>query len=121
HGSTAVDARDRMPVGDAGAPGPRARDLVPLAAVAPGAGAIMGAHLVASALDPVHPATRSRILIDMLRSEMGFTGTYVTDCLHMGAAVEEDGTASAAVDALAAGADLLLISHSIDMAHEAVE
>ena len=68
-----------------------------------------------------HPATRSRILIDMLRGEMGFTGAYVTDCLHMGAAAQESGTVSAAVDALAAGADLLLISHSIDMAHEAVE
>lgn len=120
HGSTAVDSHDRMPVVDADAQTLRARDLVPFAGVAPGATAIMGAHLIAAAFDAVYPATRSRILIDMLRREMGFTGAYATDCLHMGA-VQEDGTASAAVEALAAGADLLLISHSIDIAHEAVE
>jgi beta-N-acetylhexosaminidase len=121
HGSTAVDSHERVPVVDAGAQTLIARDLVPFAAVARGAVAIMGAHLVASAFDSARPATRSRILIDMLRNEMGFTGAYVTDCLHMGAAVGENGTVGAAVDALAAGADLLLISHSIDVANEAVE
>ena len=121
HGSTAVDSHDRLPIVDAGAATLRGRDLVPFAAVAPGAVAIMGAHLVASAFDAAQPATRSRVLIDMLRGEMGFTGAYVTDCLHMVAAARENDAVSAAVDALAAGADLLLISHSIDMAHEAVE
>ncbi|HTA40680.1 MAG TPA: glycoside hydrolase family 3 N-terminal domain-containing protein [Candidatus Acidoferrales bacterium] len=121
HGATAVDSHDRVPVVDAGAAALRARDLAPFAAIARGARAIMGAHLIARAFDPDNPATRSRILIDLLRGEFGFTGAYVTDCLHMGAAAEEDGTVSAAVAALAAGADLLLISHSIDMAHEAVD
>jgi beta-N-acetylhexosaminidase len=121
HGSTAVDSHDRMPVVDVSAQTLRARDLAPFAAVARDAVAIMGAHLIVRAFDDAHPATRSRILIAMLRAELGFTGAYVTDCLHMGAAVQEGGTVSAAVDALVAGADLLLISHSIDMAHEAVE
>jgi beta-N-acetylhexosaminidase len=121
HGSTAVDSHDRIPVVDASAQTLRARDLAPFAAVAPGAVAIMGAHLIATAFDAVYPATRSAILIDLLRGEMGFAGAYVTDCLHMGAAVQTDGTVSAAVGALVAGADLLLISHSIDMALEAVE
>jgi beta-N-acetylhexosaminidase len=121
HGSTAVDSHDRVPVVDTDAQTLRVRDLVPFAAVARGADAIMGAHLIARAFDETHPATRSRILIDLLRAELGFTGAYATDCLHMGAAAQEGGTVSAAVDALVAGADLLLISHSIDMAHEAVE
>jgi beta-N-acetylhexosaminidase len=121
HGSTAVDSHDRLPVVDTAAAILRARDLAPFAAVAGDAAAIMSAHLIARAFDDANPATRSRVLIGLLRGEFGFKGAYVTDCLHMGGAVEGDGTVSAAVDALAAGADLLLISHSIDMANEAVE
>jgi beta-N-acetylhexosaminidase len=121
HGSTDVDSHVGVPVVEADAATLRARDLAPFAAVAREAPAIMGAHLVARAFDGVNPATRSRALVGLLRTELGFTGAYVTDCLHMGAAAEAGGTVPAAVEALAAGADLLLISHSIDLAHEAVE
>jgi beta-N-acetylhexosaminidase len=120
HGSTATDSHVSLPVVDADAATLRARDLVPFAAVARGATAVMGAHLIARALDERNPATRSKAIVDLLRGELGFTGAYVTDCLHMGAASQGDGTVSAAVDALSAGADLLLISHSIEMAEEAV-
>ena len=100
----------------------RARDLVPFAAVARTAPAIMGAHLIARAFDAYNPATRfSRCSIELLRSELGFTGAFVTDCLHMGAAAEQDGTVFAAVESLAAGADLLLISHSVDRRRETAE
>jgi len=121
HGSTAVDSHLSLPVVDADAQTLRARDLAPFAEVARAAAAIMGAHLIVRAFDERRPATRSRAIVDVLRGELGFKGAYVTDCLHMGAAAQEDGTVTAAVDALAAGADLLLISHSIEMANEAVE
>jgi beta-N-acetylhexosaminidase len=121
HGSTAVDSHLDMPVVDADAATLRSRDLAPFAAVAREAAAIMGAHLIARAFDAGNPATRSRALIDVLRCEFGFAGAYVTDCLHMGAAAQAGGTVTAAVDGMIAGADLLLISHDIGMAHEAVE
>ena len=102
HGSTAVDSHDRVPVVDTDAQtAARARRpfLAPFLCRgrSAGAAAIMGAHLIATAFDPDHPATSSRVLIGLLRGEFGFTGAYVTDCLHMGAAAEEDGTVSAAV------------------------
>jgi beta-N-acetylhexosaminidase len=121
HGSTAVDSHVDVPVIEADAATLRARDLAPFASVARNAPAIMGAHVIARAFDDRNPATRSRVLVELLRGELGFAGAYVTDCLHMGAAANEDGTVTAAIDALIAGADLLLISHSIETANETVE
>jgi beta-N-acetylhexosaminidase len=113
HGSTAVDSHDALPVVDESAETLHARDLVPFATVAAQARAMMGAHVLFRALDE-RPASRSaRVVGALLRGELGFTGAFLTDCLEMGA-VESAG--QAATDALRAGADLLLISHSLDVA-----
>lgn len=119
HGATAVDSHDALPRIEIDEATLRARDLVPFAAVARDAAAIMSAHVVVECLDPDRPATLSRrILTDLLRGELGFRGALVTDCLEMGAlaAVEP---AHAAVQALAAGADLLLFSHHVELAEAA--
>ncbi len=119
HGATPDDSHVTLPTVDVDAAMLRARDLVPFAAVARSARAIMGAHLVVRAFDARHPATASRrIATDLLRGELGFEGAFVTDCLEM-AAVSGD-LASCAVDALAAGADLLTVSHDTGAALEIV-
>jgi beta-N-acetylhexosaminidase len=77
---------------------------------------------VVEALDPQRPASLSpRILTGLLREELGFEGVVATDCLQMDAIAREPGTVAGAVVALAAGADLLLVSHSIALAREAAE
>ena len=82
----------------------------------------MIAHLAVPALDPERPASLSpRIIEDVLRRELGFTGVVCTDCLEMAAVAEDPGTVEAAVQALAAGADLLLVSHSLATAGAAAE
>jgi len=121
HGATAVDSHVDLPVVDVDAATLRARDLAPFAAVAAGAAAIMGGHVLVPAFDPDRAATRSVTLMRLLRDELGFAGAYVTDCLHMAGAAGEGGTVEAALAALIAGADLLLVSHSIDLALETVE
>jgi len=117
HGATAVDSHDALPVIEAGAATLLARDLVPFAAVASDAPAMMSAHVLVTAFDSERPATFSRrIAGDLLRGELGFRGALVTDCLEMQAAARDSG----AVDALAAGADLLVFSHDPERALAAV-
>jgi beta-N-acetylhexosaminidase len=120
HGATATDSHSDLPVLDIDEATLRARDLVPFAKVAPQAGAMMTAHVQLAALDEDGPATLSRrLMTGVLRGELGFTGALLTDCLEMGA-VDARNDRNAAVDALRAGADLLLFSHSPDTARAAV-
>src|SRR5439155_17226333 len=56
------------------------------------------------------PATLSRrFLTDLLRGELGYDGVVVTDALEMQAVADRWGVGGAAVRALAAGADALLL------------
>jgi beta-N-acetylhexosaminidase len=124
HGSTGEDSHDASPHVRADAATLRARDLVPFArSVAAGAASIvLTTHVVVEALDPQRPATLSRaILTDLLRGELRFDGVVATDCLEMHAIAAGIGTVHGAVEALAAGADLLLISHHLELAHGAAE
>jgi beta-N-acetylhexosaminidase len=73
------------------------------------------------AFDSGHPATTStRVLSGLLRDELGFRGVLVTDCLQMQAIAASD-SLSGAVEALAAGADLLLFSHDVAAALAATQ
>ncbi len=116
HGATATDSHEALPTLDASEGELRARDLLPFAAVAPDAAAIMGAHVLVTAIDSEKPATLSRrFATDVLRGELGFRGVYVTDCLEMNA-ISHEGSVEGALSALDAGADLLLFSHHPDLA-----
>jgi beta-N-acetylhexosaminidase len=73
--------------------------------------AVMTAHVVDRRLDPRDPATLSRSTItDLLRRDVGWDGTVVSDDLRMGAIEQHYGVAEAAVLALEAGVDVLLIA-----------
>ncbi|MFG1888619.1 glycoside hydrolase family 3 N-terminal domain-containing protein [Micromonospora sp. NPDC049051] len=117
HGATVADSHHELPTVDVPLDVLRRRDLPPFAAVVEaGARAVMTAHIRVPALTGDGPATFSRaVLVDLLRTEYGFTGTVITDALEMkGAAVAAGGVGPAAVRALAAGADLLCIGAQVD-------
>ncbi|MEU6204871.1 glycoside hydrolase family 3 N-terminal domain-containing protein [Micromonospora musae] len=117
HGATVADSHHELPTVDVPVDVLRRRDLPPFAAViAAGAQAVMTAHIRVPALTGPGPATFSRaVLVDLLRTEYGFTGAVVTDALEMkGASDAAGGVGPAAVRALAAGADLLCIGAKID-------
>ncbi|MBV8491300.1 MAG: glycoside hydrolase family 3 protein [Candidatus Eremiobacteraeota bacterium] len=120
HGSTATDSHDALPSVDADERTLRARDLAPFAAVAPSAGAIMSAHVVVHAFDSTRPASLSPAVTRILRDELRFSGAYLTDCLEMGAVAGLDQRLQPGVVALAAGADLLLVSHDVELAERLV-
>jgi beta-N-acetylhexosaminidase len=121
HGATAGDSHELLPEVDASLATLRARDLVPFArAIAAGARAVMSAHVVVRSLDATRPATLSqRVLVDLLRDELGFTGVCFTDCLEMNAIATGVGTERGAVFALAAGADCATVSQSLERARGA--
>ncbi len=124
HGATPTDSHLGLPHVEVDEATLRTRELVPFAHAIEQrvASLVMCGHLVVPAFDPVNPATLSaRVLTDLLRGELGFTGVVVTDCLEMDAVAAQMGTVAAAVAALAAGADLLLISHRLELAREASE
>ena len=88
---------------------------------------VMTAHVIFDAIDDTTPATLSRDAIAMLRT-MGFSGVCISDDLFMkgvspsgGADVRE--IADAAVRAIDAGCDMVLVCHAgpaADAAHEAL-
>jgi beta-N-acetylhexosaminidase len=121
HGSTATDSHEALPFVSIDEATLRARELAPFARIARDAAAIMTAHVVVRAFDSERPATTStRVLSGLLRDELAFEGVLVTDCLQMQAIAAHDSVASA-VEALAAGADLLLFSHDVDVAVAAAD
>lgn len=124
HGDTAVDSH----LGLAVVPHDRERlnriELVPFRkAIDAGVDAIMTAHVIFPAFEPEEiPATLSRkVLTDLLRSEMGFDGVIVTDCLEMHAIAKSCGIGEGAVRAIEAGADLVLVSHTLSDQIAAIE
>ena len=93
------------------------------AAIAEGVAGVMSAHIGFPALsgDPALPATLSpRMLDSLLVREMGFEGLVITDALNMGAIVQAYGVGDAAVRALEAGADILLMPPDLGAAVDAV-
>jgi beta-N-acetylhexosaminidase len=122
HGDTSKDSHLELPVVDQ----PRDRlervELVPFrAAVQAGVAALMTAHVVYPALDPERPATLSHAICTELRERIGFRGILVSDDLEMRAISAHGAIGDAAVLAVAAGCDALLVCHSFEAQEMAVE
>ena len=78
---------------------------------------VMATHTMYPALDAKNPASLSpAILQSLLREELSYDGVVVTDDLEMGAISRHYGFDRAGVEAILAGADLVLVCH--DYAHE---
>jgi beta-N-acetylhexosaminidase len=87
------------------------------AAIAANVKLMMTAHLALPALDGPNapPATLSRnILHGLLRKELGFDGVIVTDAMDMKAIRQGEALGEDAVRAVAAGANLLLLTSNPD-------
>ena len=76
-------------------------------------GTVMTNHIVNRSLDPAAlPATLSApVITGLLRGELGFDGVVVSDDMGMGAIVEQFTLEDAAVRAVAAGVDVVLIAN----------
>ncbi|MDB9496786.1 glycoside hydrolase family 3 N-terminal domain-containing protein [Spirulina major CS-329] len=80
------------------------------AAIAAGVDSVMSGHLLIPAWDDQAPATLSApILTGQLRHNLGFDGLIVTDALVMGGVANWASPEEVAVQAVAAGADIILM------------
>ena len=87
-----------------------------------GVKAVMTSHVVFPALDLDKPATFSKIIVnELLRRELGFQGLLLTDDLEMGGITGHGSLGKAAVKAIMAGHDLLLICHRVQRVREALD
>jgi beta-N-acetylhexosaminidase len=78
-----------------------------------GARAVMTAHIRVAGLDDAPGTLSRRVIGDLLRGDLGFTGVVVTDALEMRAVSATVGAAEGAVQALEAGADALCLGHDL--------
>jgi beta-glucosidase len=111
HGDTAIDSHLHTPI----IPHDRDRfnqvELPPfIDAIATGVDAVMTAHISVPELDAQNLATLSpHILTDILRGELQFEGLIVTDALIMAGVADRYTPEQVAVQAVKAGADILLM------------
>jgi beta-N-acetylhexosaminidase len=125
HGDTSSDSHIDLPVIRADRERLDKAELVPFrAAIVAGVGSIMTGHLSVPALepDPNTPATLSHnILTGLLRDQLHFQGLVVTDAMDMGGITVRFAPGEAAVRAILAGADCLLMPPVPDAAFEALQ
>lgn len=114
HGSVPADSHEELPVQDKSLAQLRAGDLVPFAAgVDAEAPSVMVAHIDLRAVDPGIPSSVSRpVVTGLLRRDLGFPGLVVTDAMNMAGVADRYSSGSAAVRAVKAGADVVLMPPS---------
>ena len=123
HGDTATDSHTGLPIINHTRAQWERVDAPPFrAAVEHHSDVIMTAHIVVPRLDPSrNPATMSKtVLGGLLRGRLGFQGVIITDSLQMAGATVKFGPQEAAVRAVVAGADMLLMPQNLGRAYTAV-
>lgn len=126
HGDTAQDSHEEAAVTEKTLAALRSGEWAPFAAgIAAGAPLVMVGHITApNALPPAESdrlaGFSATVLNDWLRGELGFEGLVVTDSLAMGAVTRRYSPGEAALAALQAGADLLLMPADLEGAYTAV-
>lgn len=116
HGDTSVDSHKKLPVVEASRERLEAIEFPPFRlAVAQGVASLMTAHVLYPALDKELPATLSPAIINnFLRQELHYDGVVLTDDLEMHAIIDHYEVEDAAVRAVLAGCDMLLICKDRD-------
>lgn len=123
HGATAEDTHEGFAYIDKNLEELQKAELVPFqAAVGASAECIMVAHIsVPEVIGDQTPSSLSKVMItEVLRNKLGFDGLVVTDALNMGAIQNNYSSGEAAVNAILAGADLLLMPADFQEAYQGV-
>jgi len=111
HGATAVDSHFAVVTFPYTKDELKSRDLIPFQeGITAGAAGVMAAHIQYPNIDDsLFPASLSSILLqDLLRDSLGFTGLIITDALEMQGVKQIMSSDQAAVQAILAGADMIL-------------
>jgi beta-N-acetylhexosaminidase len=111
HGDTSTDSHLELPLVEHPVERMRELEFVPFkAAIEADVAAIMTAHVLTPAIDEKRPATLSkRVVTGLLREELHYDGVILSDDLEMKAIARDYRVPDAAVFALEAGCDGVLI------------
>jgi beta-N-acetylhexosaminidase len=111
HGDTSSDSHHELPLVEHPPDRLRAVELEPFrAAIAEHVAFIMTAHVLVPSLDETRPATLSPAVVqELLRDELGFDGVILSDDLEMKAVSARYRVPEAAVEAVRAGCDAVLV------------
>jgi beta-N-acetylhexosaminidase len=121
HGRTPLDSHLTLPEVSATLGELERADLVPFrAALDAGCPAVLVSHVKYRAIDPALPASLSpKVIADLLRGHLAFSGLVVSDDLEMAAVAGTEGVARATVRFLTAGGDLALVCRSAEARRDA--
>jgi len=111
HGDTKVDSHVDMPRIDIDAYKAAQREFIPfLACIQSGVKSLMVSHILIPFYDNTLPASLSpNVVTGLMRNQWKFDGIIVTDALDMHAITKRFGTGEAALLALKAGVDVILL------------
>ena len=100
----------------------RTSELLPfISGIEAGADFIMVSHLTATQISDKPCTLSSEIMTNLLRTELGYEGIIITDSMQMGAITDSYTSGEAAVMALSAGADMILMPYSLTDAVQGVK
>lgn len=123
NGATSDDAHAGIAISDRTAEEFRAEEFAVFkAGIDAGADMIMMSHMAVPAFtgDNTPCSLSKEVVTDILREELGFEGVIITDALNMSAISEYNSSADAAVTAIKAGCDMLLMPEDFEEAYNAV-
>lgn len=123
HGDTNVDSHYDLPVIQKDRSQLEVFELIPFQkAIEDGAEGVMTTHILFPKIDSKYPATLSpEIIGDMLRKELKFDGLVFTDAMEMKAIADRYPQGRAAVLALKAGVDVILLTAQTDNTRKSFE
>ena len=112
HGDTSVDSHRDLPKVMRSKEDVWSIDLAPFRdGIKAGVDVVMTSHILFEALDSENPATFSKIILqEILREKLGFQGVVISDSMNMHALRKYYKPVDAAVAALSAGVDLIMLA-----------
>ena len=123
HGSTTEDSHQEFAYNNKTKEELKSQDFVPFqSGIEAGADMVMVGHICVPNVtgDDMPSSLSAKVVTDILRGELGFKGLVITDALNMGAISGSYESAEAAVRALEAGCDLLLMPEDFQTAFQGV-
>ena len=97
-------------------------ELVPFITALPKADMVMVSHITAVNVtsDQLPTSMSETMITGKLRNELGYDGVIITDAMAMGAVADNYTSAEAAVTAVKAGVDIVLMPQNLDEAFNGV-
>ncbi|QGM32272.1 beta-N-acetylhexosaminidase [Bacillus sp. N3536] len=123
HGDTEVDSHIELPIVSKNMKELQALEFIPFQnALKSGADVVMIGHILLPEIDANKPSSISNVVITkILREQLKYEGVVMTDDMTMKAILDNYEIGEAAVEAVKAGNDIVLIAHDYEKVQRAIQ